>query len=417
MRRGRDDHRVTLTDVARDHQPALRRPGLADPRARGRRGPGRGTPRRRGTAQNPWRPKASRHRDDGQQHGTGPPVRPGRRRVRRARAGLSDCNDPGDGYAARCATRPASPGDTGATQRRDDAEDRRGSNRWRRKQVRRDGDQADVARQQHDDRRADHLSRGRHRERVRKPAAAASGPATPPARRKHEQPAGREHGQREAVRPAKARVDEDQQDDRGAERGEPRPPTPARQSQRRRRHPSPSPAGRSARGGRARGSRGSRAARSPARLARAARSSGQRRALPRNIATLVPETATRCVSPDTLQSSLTSGGSRDVSPSTSPGTSPRSSAGSTEAARAVRRAAALRSVAGSMAGRRGSADRGPQRRRRGPGRPAPATPGVPSPQRAGWARDAPTPASARARGPERGSTMPCRAPRCVRAGH
>ena len=68
------------------------------------------------------------------------------------------------------------------------------------------------------------------------------------------------------------------------------------------------------------------------------------RAAPSTTATLVPETATRCVSPVTRNSSRSCGARRLTSPTTSPGSKPRSAAGSgsTAARRPARRLPATR---------------------------------------------------------------------------
>ena len=133
-------------------------------------------------------------------------------------------------------------------------------------------------------------------------------------------------------------------------------------------------------------------------------------------ATLPPETATRCVRPVALQSFARSGGSPRGVPVDQSGQQPslvrRQGGGRTSQSATQSRGDPLQRR------RRTDAEGGPRAATtaassRSPGGGPPVGR---SPQRVGWARDAPIRESAPGRGRGRGSTTHGHAPRCVRAG-
>ena len=348
------------------------------PRGEGHQGEGDARGDRGRTSQKSRRRNASGDAEDAQQQRAGPAVRPRRRGVRCARAGVCDSHDPGDGYARQMRDdrreRQATPAPTSAvmTPRIVAGATAGAARRFATTAMRLTLPESSTMTGAHTSCAAagtaiESASQpGSHRASERRhPGARTSSP--PVARTDSAKPYDRPRpGSMKISRTTAAQSDAipARRPPRVSARTPTIPVTVAR---------------RTLGSGRA-STRKPRIASSPTAGTARARKPAHRAAksaATATKATLLPETATRWVSPVVLQSSARSGGSREVSPSTSPGSRPRSSGGRTAAARA--------SPPRSRAATRCSVDGGPVReggpraattaaRSRSPGRGASSRP-------------------------------------------
>jgi hypothetical protein len=221
-RTGRHDERVALPHVAGDQHRVGRRPPtghLAD-------GPPQDDHADEGGQRQGPRPgvapehPAESDQQDRQQRRAPRPGGPGGRAVRERRGPLGDDDQPAD--------RPAGQPHEEVAGRRPDRPDERssqpqhggGGHDGRDQQVRRQRDGTDQSRQAGHQGRGDDAGSSRHRHGVGEDLRPAASPqAARPARREQDDGGGGRHGERETRVPRQVRVDEQQHDDGGTQRG------------------------------------------------------------------------------------------------------------------------------------------------------------------------------------------------------
>ena len=214
-----EDQRVALADVAgHQHPPARRPPEVAGPdQDRDDQHQAAAEAGDRPAQQPGRRQRETGHErgEHGQRQRAGPPAdgRGGERRT-----ALGDLDDPGDAHRGERAGRPAGEPGQQAEQPAGEAQHRRGPHRGRHEHVGRDRDEAHLARDRGDDRRARQLRGQRHRDRLGEPAGQPPGQGVAHPGSQHQDPGGGQHGQHEAGRHGQARVDQHQDQHGDAER-------------------------------------------------------------------------------------------------------------------------------------------------------------------------------------------------------